>query len=97
MNIVFVGISGSGKSTVGRFLARRRGVKFVDTDRLVERREGRKIHEIFKTKGEKYFRKVEKEIVIRALEKANVVVSLGGGAVEDRDVRNMLKKKTRYG
>ena len=70
---------GSGKSTIGAFIAKKINFEFIDIDKEVEKTENMKIREIFREKGEKYFRKVEEKITIECLRKKNIVVSLGGG------------------
>jgi len=62
-----MGPPGSGKSTVGKYLARETGFKLIDTDRLIEEEEGRSISEIFLTDGEVGFRAIEKRIVLKVL------------------------------
>ncbi len=87
--IVLVGLPGSGKSKVGRRLARRLGVPHVDTDDLVEREAGRSITEIFADEGEPGFRVRETRAVEEALS-MDAIVSVGGGAVTTPAVRDML-------
>ena len=79
--VVLVGPPGSGKSTVGRRLAARLGVPFMDTDHEVERLAGRTIAEIFASDGEECFRRMESEVLIERLSSHEGVLSLGGGAV----------------
>lgn len=81
--IVLIGFMGAGKSTVGRLLAERIGLKFVDTDDLVERADGRSVKTIFEADGEGRFRALERDAVARALESPDSVVALGGGAIND--------------
>ena len=83
MNIVLIGLSGSGKSSVGRLLARRLGWEFIDTDEEVERTSGRRIYHIFAIDGEATFRRFEVDAVKRAIGRSNRVVAVGGGAVMD--------------
>ena len=82
MNIVLIGYRGSGKSTVGRRLASLMERRFVDTDDLVESKEGQ-ISEIVKAHGWDYFRTIEKRIVEEISKEDNLVIALGGGAVLD--------------
>jgi len=92
--IAFIGLMGVGKTTVGSKLAARLGYYFIDSDQEIEDREKKTIAEIFAENGEKYFREVEKktiqEIVLRD---ESIVLSLGGGAFIDDDVRKILKEK----
>jgi shikimate kinase len=78
---VLVGLSGVGKTTTGRRLARRLGVAFADSDELVEARAGRSVSEIFASAGEDAFRTAEREAIAAALSGFDGVLALGGGAV----------------
>ena len=78
--IVLIGAPGSGKSTVGAALSKKLALDFVDTDQLIEDREGKAITDIFVVDGEPYFRAVELETLKQVLTMDNLVVSLGGGA-----------------
>ncbi len=78
---ILVGMSGTGKSSVGRAVADRLGWELIDTDQEIERREGRDIPAIFASCGEAYFRAVEREVLLGALRRRNVVIATGGGAV----------------
>lgn len=80
-NILFVGMPGSGKSTVGKLLAQKLGREFVDTDEMIVEKEGRSIPDIFATDGEGYFRDVEEECVSQACKEMGRVIATGGGAV----------------
>ncbi len=79
-HVFLVGLSGSGKSTVGRLLADRLGWTFVDTDTLIERAAGRSIPAIFSEDGEAAFRKLEARALTRATRSGSAVVATGGGA-----------------
>ena len=81
MNIILTGFMGTGKSAVGRKLAKRLGMKYLDTDELIEEREGSSIHHIFEEKGESYFRKVESAMVREVSHLDRYVISTGGGVV----------------
>jgi len=79
-NVVLIGFMGSGKSTVGRILSKKTGKFFLDTDALIESREGRCIRDIFADKGEPYFRDLERELFGWLLSNvSNAVISTGGG------------------
>ena len=78
-NIALTGLMGSGKSSVGRTLSRLLRRKFIDTDALIEEREGLTVNEIFTQKGEEYFRRVEQELIKEIFTEPGQVVSLGGG------------------
>jgi shikimate kinase len=77
--LVLVGFMASGKSTVGALLARRLDWEFVDVDGEVESREGTSVAEIFRTRGEAYFREAERRVAASLLERDRVVVGSGGG------------------
>jgi shikimate kinase len=78
-NVILVGFMGAGKSTVGRLLARRLGRCFVETDAMITAREGCSIPEIFASRGEPYFRRLEAEVLAALGEKQGHVVATGGG------------------
>lgn len=88
--IFLIGLSGSGKSTVGRLLANRLQLPFVDTDTLIERQSGRSIPEIFTRDGERAFRDRERA-VIGQVASQSAVISTGGGAPMDPQNRQMLR------
>lgn len=89
--IVLIGPPGAGKTTVGKALSKRLNLKFVDTDYLIEQKDGRKIAEIFLESGEEAFRALEKQVVLDSLDETDAVISLGGGAVLDLDVQAKLR------
>lgn len=86
-NIYLAGFMGTGKSTVGRELARLMGRKFVDTDQAVEQRMGLTVSEIFAQHGEQFFRQKEKELALELSSQMNRIVATGGGTLLDQDVR----------
>ena len=83
---------GTGKSVVGKQIARRLNMKFVSTDDIIAEREKRSITEIFEKSGEPYFRDIEKEIVKEVSNFDNTVIAAGGGAVLDEGNVANLKK-----
>lgn len=87
---VLVGAPGAGKTTVGRELAEHLGVDFVDVDAVIAQESGKSIPDIFIEDGEERFRRLEKDAVITTLGETSGVVSLGGGAVIDPEVRAAL-------
>jgi len=91
---VLVGLPGSGKSTIGRRLAKALGVAMLDSDVAIEQQTGRRIADIFATDGEKEFRRIEEEVVRAALAEHDGVLSLGGGAVTSPGVRAALAGHT---
>ncbi len=84
---------GSGKSTIGRFLAQKLNLRFFDIDFLIENKTDMKIDEIFEKKGEDAFRNLEKEITLKFLNKTNCIISLGGGAFINEIIQKKVKKK----
>ncbi|MDI6758010.1 MAG: shikimate kinase [Endomicrobiia bacterium] len=92
MNIVLTGFMGTGKTATGKILASRLKREFVDTDRLVERRSGKTILEIFASAGEKAFRDLENEVVSEVSLLENKVISTGGGVVLRRENIAILRK-----
>ncbi len=80
-NLLLVGFMGTGKSTLGRLLARRWGRPFVDTDEVVERLAGKTIPEIFAQDGEPAFRALERQVVESHLPSSGAVIACGGGLV----------------
>ncbi len=91
---VLVGLPGSGKSTIGRRLAKALGVDLLDTDAAIEQQTGRSIADIFATDGEPEFRRIEEQVVRTALADHDGVLSLGGGAVTTAGVRSALAGHT---
>lgn len=91
---VLVGLPGSGKSTIGRRLAKALGVGLLDTDVAIEQRTGCSIADIFATDGEQEFRRIEEDVVRAALADHDGVLSLGGGAVTSPGVRAALAGHT---
>ena len=90
-NISFVGLMGSGKSLIGKLLSKDLNIKHYDSDNFIEKTLKKSINDIFLHKGEKYFRDIEKEIVLSLLKHNNCVISLGGGAILENIVRKSLK------
>ncbi len=93
-NLVLTGMMGVGKSTIGKSLAQKLSFRFVDIDRLIEKKEGCSINLIFQNKSESYFRRLENNISLEKLKENNCVISLGGGAFLNRSIRRAVKKKS---
>jgi shikimate kinase len=91
MNIILIGVRGSGKSALGSRLAARLQMKFVDTDDLIESREGH-ISDIVKSKGWDYFRRLEKSVIEEISKEDHLIIAPGGGAVLDADNVKALKR-----
>ena len=88
--LLLVGSPGAGKSSVGRRVAERLGVSFVDTDHLIEARRGMSVSDIFVTLGEDEFRRLEAQAVADAITDSDGVVALGGGAVMRPETQRLL-------
>ena len=91
-NLIFVGMMGSGKSSIGLLVAKKLNLDFIDIDKEIEKELGISIKKIFETKGEDYFRKFEEKITLKKLKLKSMVVSLGGGAFVNKDIRNEVLK-----
>jgi shikimate kinase len=91
-NIYLVGFMATGKSIIGKELARKLKRKFADLDELIELKEKLPIPEIFSKNGEPYFRKVEKEVLQQASAENNFIYACGGGIVMDRDNIKIMKQ-----
>jgi 3-dehydroquinate synthase len=92
MKIVLTGFMGTGKTSIGREISRKLGYRFIDTDALIEEREGSAIPVIFKEKGEDYFRSLEQEVIEVVSKEDNVVIATGGGVIKNRrNVENLRR------
>jgi shikimate kinase len=89
-SIVLIGPPGSGKSTVGRSIARRLNRKFIDTDSVIEEKSKRKISEIFIDEGEEFFRKLELAALEETLLVPDSIISLGGGAPIKQEAQDLI-------
>ena len=89
-SLVFLGMMGSGKSSIGFLVSKKLNLKFVDIDNIIEDETGMKISNIFEEKGEDYFRNLEEKITLKILKTNNIVVSLGGGGFINDKIRNLV-------
>ena len=89
-NLALTGMMGVGKSTVGRALSARLLMQFSDVDQIIERQLNMDIHEIFREKGETFFRKLEEKITIQEAKRKNTVISLGGGAFMNSKIKKNI-------
>ena len=91
-NIVFLGMMGSGKSSIGFLISKKLNLDFYDVDDLIEDKLNMKISNIFKNKGESFFREYEEKVTLNILKKKGIVVALGGGAFMNKNIRNEIIK-----
>lgn len=91
-NIALIGFMGSGKTTVGKHLAKAMEMKFVDTDKVISAREKKSLNEIFDEKGKKYFCDLEREIIAEEALKNNCVIATGGDSIIDNENIKRLKE-----
>ncbi|MDA8997321.1 shikimate kinase [bacterium] len=91
-NLVFLGMMGSGKSSIGAMVSNKLNIPFIDIDYLIEERVGMTISKIFESNGEDYFRNLEEKITIKSLKQKNVIVSLGGGGFINNKIRKEVLK-----
>ena len=92
-NIFLIGFMGCGKSAVSRHMASKHGFEIIEMDELIEKQEGMSILQIFKEKGETYFRDLETKLLLEIQESAGKIVSCGGGVIlREENVREMKRK-----
>ena len=91
-NLVFLGMMGSGKSSIGSLVAKKLKLNFVDIDKEIEVNLKLTIKKIFEVKGEDYFRKIEEQITLKKLKLNSTVISLGGGAFANNNIRKEILK-----
>ena len=94
INITLCGMMGSGKSAIGKILANKLNYNFIDVDKMIEIDAGKTIKKIFEEDGEQYFRDLEEKITINILELKETIVSLGGGAIINKNIRDSIKKNS---
>lgn len=90
--IVLVGMMGSGKTSIGKELAKSLNINFIDSDKEIELKCKKTIPQIFETKGEIYFRKIEEKICVKLIDGNPKVLSLGGGAFLNGAIRRKINK-----
>ena len=91
-NLVFLGMMGSGKTTLGKIVSKKLNKEFIDIDQAIEVQEDMVISEIFEKKGEPFFRILEEKISLLSLKKKNAVISLGGGAFLNKKIQKEILK-----
>ena len=89
-NLVFLGMMGSGKSSIGSLVSQKLGLPFIDIDNLIEKNTGMSISEIFENKGEDYFRDLEEKITLKVLKNLKNIISLGGGGFINNRIRKEI-------
>ena len=89
-NFIIIGMPGSGKSSIGRIVAKKTGLKFIDIDELIVKRHGN-IADIFENEGENKFREYETKALSDAADNRNTIISAGGGIIERGENLNILK------
>jgi shikimate kinase len=89
-NLVFLGMMGSGKSSIGNLISKKLDLPFIDIDSLIVENTGMRISEIFEKKGESYFRNLEEKITLKCLKKMKNVISLGGGGFVNTKIRKEI-------
>ena len=91
-NLVFLGMMGSGKTSIGKLIAKKLKLSFIDVDNEIEEELGMTINKIFESNGEDFFRKFEEKITLKKLNLNSTVVSLGGGAFINKNIRKEVLK-----
>lgn len=94
-NIVLIGFMGSGKTTVGQYLADMSGYTYYDVDTVIEQEAGKSISELFRLHGEAFFRSLERQVIERIGDAEHAVISCGGGCILDQRNIDRLKQKGR--
>ena len=89
-NLVFLGMMGSGKSSIGNLVSKKLNLPFIDVDNLIVESTGMSISEIFDKKSESYFRNLEEKITLKCLQKNKNVISLGGGGFINAKIRKEI-------
>ena len=89
-NLIFLGMMGSGKSSIGDLVSKKLNLPFIDIDNLIVENVGMSISQIFEKKGEDYFRNIEEKITIKSLKKIKNVISLGGGGFINTRIRKEI-------
>ena len=86
-NIIFLGMMGSGKSSIGNLVSKKLDIPFIDIDSLIEEYTGISIKEIFENNGEDYFRNIEEKITLKSLKSKKSIIALGGGGFINEKIR----------
>nr|MBT6354124.1 shikimate kinase [Pelagibacteraceae bacterium] len=94
LNITLCGMMGSGKTAIGKSLANKINYKFFDSDKLIEKKAKKSIKDIFNEDGELFFRNLEEQVIINLLDEKNIIISLGGGSLANKNIRKLIKKNS---
>ena len=89
-NLVFLGMMGSGKTSIGSIVSKKLNIDFIDIDQEIEKKVGIAISKIFENEGEKYFREIEELTTLKLLKKNKTVISLGGGAFLNNKIKREI-------
>ena len=89
-NLVFLGMMGSGKSSIGSLVSKKLDLPFIDIDNVIVKNAGMTVSEVFEKKGEDYFRNLEEKITLKSLKKIKNVISLGGGGFINAKIRKEI-------
>jgi shikimate kinase len=89
-NLVFLGMMGSGKTSIGSIVSKKLNIDFIDIDQEIEKKVGIAISKIFENEGEKYFREIEELTTLKLLKKNKAVISLGGGAFLNNKIKREI-------
>ena len=89
--IVLIGMMGSGKTSVGKELAKKLNLSFIDIDQEIEKKYQMNIFKIFRKKGESFFRKIEENMSCKLINGKPCVISIGGGGFLNKKIRNTIK------
>lgn len=91
-NIVLIGFMGTGKSTIGESLSAILSMELIDTDHMIEKKLGMRIADVFESKGEAYFREIERQVIKELELQKNIIISCGGGVVLNKENVISLRK-----
>ena len=94
LNITLCGMMGSGKSAIGKILANKLNYNFIDVDKMIEIETNTTIKKIFEENGEAFFRDLEERITINFLDNRETIISLGGGAIINKNIRDSITKNS---
>ena len=92
-NIALIGHMGSGKTSVGKLIAKKLKLKHFDSDQLIEKHTKKTINQIFDSEGELGFRIIEEKTILNFINEKNIVLSLGGGSILSQKIRELLKNE----